>query len=81
MGPVVGVVGAYQAALALRVLDEGELAYGKLMVFDGKSESLRERTVRPRASCPLCGPVPRIHDLEMSRYLGGVCKSEVDCAL
>ncbi len=58
MGPVVGVVGAIQADLALRLLLAGPdvpSPRGTLVTFDGKADILRRRVVRPRPDCALCG--------------------------
>ena len=66
MGPVVGVVGALQADLALRLL-AGEPALGELVTFDGKTGALRRRTIARRDGCHLCG-VGRIQSIESSRY-------------
>jgi adenylyltransferase/sulfurtransferase len=68
MGPVVGVVAAAQADLALALLDGGDGTSaappergrnsgsgGQLVTFDGRTGELRRRTIAPRADCPLCG--------------------------
>jgi molybdopterin/thiamine biosynthesis adenylyltransferase len=67
MGPVVGIVAAWQADLALALLD-GRPAEGTLVTFDGKTGELRRRSVRPRGSCDLCGEPRRIVRVEASRY-------------
>jgi molybdopterin/thiamine biosynthesis adenylyltransferase len=67
MGPVVGIVAAWQANLALELLD-GRKAEGTLVTFDGKTGELRRRSVRPRGSCELCGEQRRPFRLEASRY-------------
>jgi molybdopterin/thiamine biosynthesis adenylyltransferase len=75
MGPVVGVVAALQADLALRLL-VGEPVAGELVTFDGKTGRHRRRPAAPRASCPLCGPPgieTRIESVEMSRYVAPSC--------
>ena len=58
MGPVVGIVAALQADLALRIL-AGEEVPGDLVSFDGKTGTHRRHRVPRRDDCPLCG-VPRI---------------------
>ncbi|MGO8992916.1 MAG: HesA/MoeB/ThiF family protein [Polyangiaceae bacterium] len=75
MGPVVGVVGALQADLALRMLEGADVA-GELVTFDGKTGAFRRRRVARRADCPLCGRAAgdgtspgRIQDVEISRYI------------
>lgn len=72
MGPVVGVVGAIMAELALRVVS-GQPSWGELWSFDGKADTLRRVLVSPRAACPLCGISPSIGDTDESRYHGGMC--------
>jgi molybdopterin/thiamine biosynthesis adenylyltransferase len=67
MGPVVGVVGALQADLALGLLD-GRAVQGMLVTFDGRAGALRRRTVRARPSCELCGAGAPEIVIEASRY-------------
>jgi molybdopterin/thiamine biosynthesis adenylyltransferase len=67
VGPVVGVVGAAQADLALSTL-AGEDVAGELFTFDGKALAARRRKIPARASCPLCGPARSIHDTAAARY-------------
>lgn len=73
IGPVVGVVGALQADLALRVLD-GEDVGGHLASFDGRSETIRRRAITPRKSCALCGSPEkqRISSIDLARYDGSL---------
>jgi molybdopterin/thiamine biosynthesis adenylyltransferase len=70
MGPVVGIVGALMAELALRTLS-GRGAFGELWSFDGKAELLRRVPVAARPACPLCGPTASIGDTAEARYLPG----------
>jgi len=72
MGPVVGVVGALMAELALRVTC-GQPRWGELWSFDGKADALRRVAVSARVECPLCGTSPTIGDTDESRYQGGLC--------
>ncbi len=75
VGPVVGVVAAAQADLALALLD-GWPAAGQLVTFDGRTDVLRRRTISRRADCPLCGPEPRparIECIETERYVSPAC--------
>jgi molybdopterin/thiamine biosynthesis adenylyltransferase len=61
LGPVVGVIGAIQADLALGFLSAATGAAspeGTLVTFDGKADILRRRTVQPRLDCALCGALP-----------------------
>jgi adenylyltransferase/sulfurtransferase len=76
MGPVVGVVAAAQADLALALLD-GEPFAGQLVTFDGRTGELRRRTIAPRADCPLCGadvpPMSRIRSIDAQAYAAPAC--------
>jgi molybdopterin/thiamine biosynthesis adenylyltransferase len=66
VGPMVGVVAAVQADLALALLDGRDVA-GTLVTYDGKSDALRRRRVRPRKGCALCD-ARRIQRIEEGRY-------------
>lgn len=70
MGPVVGIVGALMAELALRSLSSGG-ARNELWTLDGKADTLRQVAVSARSSCPLCGDQPSIHEIREARYLTG----------
>ena len=54
IGPVVGVVGALQADLALKIVDmstngaKADAPFGELVTFDGKTEEIRRRRIAPR---------------------------------
>jgi molybdopterin/thiamine biosynthesis adenylyltransferase len=72
MGPVVGIVGAIMAELALRVLS-GRAPYAQLWTLDGKTDKLRQIPVHARRDCPLCGSAASIRDIDESRYLSGPC--------
>jgi adenylyltransferase/sulfurtransferase len=65
VGPVVGVLGALQAAFAFRLLG-GERPSGELWHYDALRGALRKTFVRPRSDCPLCNG--EIQDLRMERY-------------
>ncbi len=67
MGPVVGLIAAAQADLALSVLD-GNPRYGELVTFDGRSDVLRRRYIATRSDCDLCGERPRIISVESQAY-------------
>jgi len=71
IGPVVGAVGALQAALAVRLLLGDENAAGELWSYEALAGSLRKRPVRRRARCPLC--TGQIRDLDLSRYAPPEC--------
>ncbi len=72
LGPMVGVVGALQADLALGVLD-GRDVLGTLVSYDAESDRLRRIRLSARAACPLCGDERRICDLDEARYAGDLC--------
>ena len=72
VGPVVGVVAAAQADLALALLD-GAPASGTLVTFDGRTGELRRRHVAARAGCPLCGDAPRIQRIDPGSYVSPAC--------
>jgi molybdopterin/thiamine biosynthesis adenylyltransferase len=65
VGPVVGVIGGLEAALAFRLL-EGERPGGELWHYDALKGALRKTFVRRRSDCPLCAG--EIQDLRMERY-------------
>jgi molybdopterin/thiamine biosynthesis adenylyltransferase len=67
LGPVVGVVGALQADLALRVLDGAE-PFGSLVTYDGRADRLRTHRVPARPACDLCGK-RELRVIERSRYI------------
>jgi molybdopterin/thiamine biosynthesis adenylyltransferase len=75
VGPMVGIVGAAQADLALSVL-AGEEVFGELFTFDGKTLAARRRRIARRASCPLCGDAERLEDIDPRRYVEGVCLTQ-----
>ena len=74
VGPMVGVVGALQADLALALLD-GEDVAGTLVTFDGKTDAFRRRRLAPRATCALCGPasIGKIETIDEARYAPASC--------
>jgi molybdopterin/thiamine biosynthesis adenylyltransferase len=67
MGPVVGVIAAAQADLALTLIEERTVE-GQLVTFDGRTDILRRTTIAPRADCPLCGLTQRIRRIEPQAY-------------
>jgi len=72
MGPVVGIIAAIQVDLAIATLD-GLPVGGQLVTFDGRSDSVRRRSVPPREDCPLCGAERRIRRLESTSYSSPPC--------
>ncbi|MFW5925507.1 MAG: HesA/MoeB/ThiF family protein [Myxococcota bacterium] len=71
VGPVVGVMGALEAALALRLIGGDRSAAGELWSYAALDGRLRRRRVRRRAECPLC--TGRIEDLRAERYAAPSC--------
>ncbi len=71
IGPMVGVVGAVMADLALRSLDGH--GHGTLATYDGKTGVLRTRSIARRRSCVLCGDVRTISGIEDCRYVAQLC--------
>lgn len=71
VGPMVGVVAAAQADLALAVL-RGQDVLGTLFTFDGKTLASRRRRIPARAGCPLCGPAREIFGIAAERYAAAV---------
>jgi molybdopterin/thiamine biosynthesis adenylyltransferase len=67
VGPVVGIVGAVQADLAISIL-RGEDVAGTLFTFDGKTLAARRRKIPRRAECPLCSDKRSIQRIEAARY-------------
>ena len=66
VGAVVGVLGALQAALAIRLLLGDDSAAGELWSLRGLDGVLRASRVRQRAGCPGCDGTT--HDLGAERY-------------
>jgi len=80
MGPVVGLVGALQADLALSLLDGADVS-GELVAVDGRAEPsrlVRRRRIQRRSECLLCG-VPgdksssNITAIDRGRYVADAC--------
>ena len=67
VGPVVGIVGAVQADLAISIL-RGEDVAGTLFTFDGKTLAARRRKIPRRAGCPLCSDKRVIQRIDAARY-------------
>jgi molybdopterin/thiamine biosynthesis adenylyltransferase len=67
LGPMVGVIGALQADLALSLL-EGKDVGGSFVSYDAGRDFLRRTRVHARADCALC--TGQIDDLDERRYKG-----------
>jgi hypothetical protein len=73
VGPVVGVVGAAQADLALSQIDGDAGVAGELVALDGRSGVLRRRRIPARPDCALCGGGARIRRIEANAYAAPAC--------
>lgn len=71
VGPLVGVIGALAAGLALRLLRGDASAARTWTRLDARTGLARTAAVRRRSSCALCGDAPRIADLRSHRYVSG----------
>lgn len=71
IGPVVGVLGALQASLALRLLAGQTAAAGQLYSYRGLQGQLRVCPVKRQEHCALCAG--GITDTDISRYLPPDC--------
>lgn len=71
IGPVVGVMGALEAALALRLLAGDTSAAGELWSYRALEGRLRASRVARRAGCPSCEG--EIRDLRVERYAPPSC--------
>lgn len=71
VGPVVGAMGALEAALAVRVLQGDDSVKGELWSYRALEGALRRRRIRRRARCPLC--TGEIQDLRVERYQAPSC--------
>lgn len=71
-GPLVGVIGALEASLALRLVAGDTTAAGRLVHVDALRGTMRRIGVGLRPDCPLCGS-PSIHDLDAARYAAPLC--------
>lgn len=71
IGPVVGAVGALEAALGLRLLAGDRTAAGELWSYQALDGRLRRTPVAPRPDCPLCAG--DIEDLRAERYAAPSC--------
>lgn len=71
IGPVVGVLGALQAAIALSLLMGKVDAAGELYHYRGLEGRLRKTRPAATDSCPLCSG--QIREMDMARYMPPDC--------
>lgn len=56
LSPLVGVIGAYQAMEAIKLLTGiGKTLVGRLALFDGKTSTTKEFSFKPVNNCQICG--------------------------
>jgi molybdopterin/thiamine biosynthesis adenylyltransferase len=75
LGPVVGILGALMADLALDALLGDREREGQLYSFDGVPNRLRKIRLSPRKDCPLCGGSRSIQTIDEARYLEPTCEA------
>ncbi|HSC87036.1 MAG TPA: HesA/MoeB/ThiF family protein [Polyangiaceae bacterium] len=73
LGPVVGLLGALMADLALDLLLADESRAAQLHSYDARRDELRRISLHARHDCPLCGPDATILDLDEARYYEPTC--------
>ncbi|HEX4355497.1 MAG TPA: hypothetical protein VHZ95_21375, partial [Polyangiales bacterium] len=71
IGPVVGVIGALQASLAIRLLRGDRSAAGLLFHYRGLNGTLRARSIARSGRCDACNG--RLTGLDAARYLPQEC--------
>ena len=53
--PLVGIIGAIQAAQALQILAGcGEPLIGKLLLWDGRRTEINQIKLKRKSDCPVC---------------------------
>jgi adenylyltransferase/sulfurtransferase len=76
LGPVPGVIGALQAAEALRILrGESPTLSGRLIRYDSRLMTMRAITFRRNRTCGVCGDRPSITSLDPDRGTQPECAS------
>ncbi|MDD5262948.1 MAG: molybdopterin-synthase adenylyltransferase MoeB [Methylacidiphilales bacterium] len=64
LGVLPGVIGVMQAIETVKlVVGIGDLAVGRLLLFDALKMKLREMRIRKDPTCPICGPNAHIKEL------------------
>jgi adenylyltransferase/sulfurtransferase len=75
LGAAAGVLGAIQAAEALKVLDGKKTALSdRVLAFDARHMSFRSVPVSRDAACPVCGEKPRINSMDDANYPPEACE-------
>jgi molybdopterin/thiamine biosynthesis adenylyltransferase len=74
LGPVPGVLGALQAAEAVRFLNGESPGFaGKMLQYDSEALTVRVISFRRNPSCRICGDGPSITRLDPAAYAGEAC--------
>ncbi|MBI5525273.1 MAG: HesA/MoeB/ThiF family protein [Deltaproteobacteria bacterium] len=74
LGAAAGVLGAIQAAEALKVLDGKKTTLSdRVVAFDARHMSFRTVPVSRDPGCPVCGTKPRIDSMEDANYPPEAC--------
>lgn len=74
MAPVLGVLGAVMADLALGLVSSEARSAGTLVTFDGLALEARRRVTSARRDCPSCGVARALPDLDPARYVAARCE-------
>jgi adenylyltransferase/sulfurtransferase len=74
LGPVAGVIGALQAAEALKILSgSGDALVSRLLVYDAAKQAMREVLIGRDPACPACCRSDALVALEPERYAEDRC--------
>jgi molybdopterin/thiamine biosynthesis adenylyltransferase len=74
LGPVPGVLGALQAAEAVRLLHGSDAAFaGKMLQYDSRAFTVRVINFRRNPTCRVCGDAPSITHLDAGAYAAPGC--------
>ncbi|MBX7192822.1 MAG: ThiF family adenylyltransferase [Sandaracinaceae bacterium] len=74
VGPLVALVGALQAELALAILLRRPGAHGRMSHVDAlRGGPIRTRPLRARADCPTCSDVASLTAIEPTHYVHTPC--------
>ena len=77
LGVLPGIVGSLQANEALKIiLDHGDVAAGKLILFDSMATEFRNFKIPKNPACPVCGESPVITRLFSETALCGISGDE-----